>query len=446
MFQSPLEIIYIPLIKSRSMPARANRAPNFHPSVKMEYADRSFLAGKEAGYITDSDEKIIREYVWEKAATSHISEGRQLKVFYTLIRWRIFLPAPYLDLTYADVLNGIESLKRGKNERGNPFKKNTLHDYTRILKAFLLWMIENDRIELPEKKIRKIEVIGRDYDTTEPDDLLTHDDVLKLIEVCQQARDRALISVLYESGARIGELARLQWRDLEFDQYGIKMHIRDRKGEQKRYSRLVRLSPPYLSQWREQYQAETGLDPHGQNLVFLTVKNNPLEYQTVAALFRRLVGRADMKKRVHPHLFRKSRITHMIAEGFQESVVKETMWRNPNTEMFRTYLKLSEMDIDAEFLDKAGVVRKEISVPKMPEKVVCPNCFSDNGPTIRYCWKCGHGLTKEAIKRGNDAISAIDDEIEADPDLLRDPEVLAALKLIGKKMKSKNQRGTSPRL
>jgi len=280
------------------MPARADRAPSFHPSVKFEYADRSFQAGREAGYITDSDEKIIREYVREKAAINHISDGRQLKVFYTLIRWRLFLPTPYLDLTYSDVLTGLENLKHGKNERGTEFKKNTLHDYTRILKAFLLWLIENEHIDLPEKKIRKIEVIGRDYDTTEPDEILTHEDILKLIEACQQARDRALISTLYESGARIGEIARMQWRDLEFDAYGIKMHVRDRKEEQKRYSRLVKLAPSYLAQWKEQYHAETGREPEGQNLVFLTRQNRPIEYQTVSALFKRLVERSQIKKRV----------------------------------------------------------------------------------------------------------------------------------------------------
>jgi hypothetical protein len=33
------------------MPARTNQEPKFHHAVKMEYADRSFQAGREAGYI-----------------------------------------------------------------------------------------------------------------------------------------------------------------------------------------------------------------------------------------------------------------------------------------------------------------------------------------------------------------------------------------------------------
>jgi len=122
----------------------------------------------------------------------------------------------------------------------------------------------------------------------------------------------------------------------------------------------------------------------------------------------------------------------MIAEGFQESVVKETMWKNPNTEMFRTYLKLSEMDIDAEILDKAGVVKKESSIPKMPEKIICPNCFTNNGPTNRYCWKCGQGLTKEVIKQVKIAEKLSDDKLD---EILANPEKIARFRGILKDLK-----------
>lgn len=359
---------------------------------------KSFQAGYEGGYITKKDEAIIREYVREKTATKHITPGRQLKTIFTLIRWRTFLPKQYVDLTYPDLLEGIENLKTGKSARGEPFKKNTLHDYMRILKSFLMWLIENEYSTLPEKKIQKIEVPGVDFETTEPEDLLTYDDLMRLLEACRQPRDRALLATLYESGARIGEIGRLQWRDVQFDDYGVKMYIRDQKEEKKRYSRLVKLAPLYLAQWKDLYQNETGKIPEKEALVFLTKQNNPIEYQTTKALLERLAKRAGLEKRVHAHLFRKSRITHMIAEGYSESVVKEVMWKNPATTQFRTYLKLSENEVDAEILDKAGLIKKEKVIEQMPEKRICPNCFKDNGPTAQYCWKCGHGLTKEAKK------------------------------------------------
>jgi integrase/ribosomal protein L40E len=380
------------------MPARADRAGQFHPNQRMVYADRSFEAGYAGGYITQDDERIIREYIREAGAIRHLSQGRQLKLTYTLVRWRLFIKEPYLKATYMDILEGVENLKNGKNNDGKPFKQNTLHDYLRILKTFLLWLIENEYSILPEKKIRGIKVPRVDYDTTEPGDILSYDEILNLLAACRQPRDRAMISTLYESGARIGEIGRLQWRDIEFDEYGVRMYVRDHKGEQRRYSRMVKLAPPYLAQWKDQYRKETGTEPKGETPVFLTLQNRPIEYQTVKAMLERLTKRAGIEKRIHAHLFRKSRITHMITEGYQESIVKETMWKNPNTAMFRTYLKLSEKDIDAEILDKTGVVKKEISAPKMPEKIVCPNCFKDNGPTAEYCWKCGTGLTKKARK------------------------------------------------
>jgi len=414
------------------MAKRAERDPSFHPNVRMEYVTKSFQAGYDGGYITKKDEAIIRQHVREKAAINHITPGRQMKIMFTLIRWRTFLPRQYADLTYTDLLEGLENLKNGMSARGAPFKQNTLHDYIRILKSFLMWMIENEYSTLPEKKIQKIEVPGIDHETTEPNDLLSYDDLMRLLEACRQPRDRALIATLYESGVRIGEIGRLQWRDVQFDDYGVKMYVRDQKEQQKRYARLVKLAPLYLSQWKDLYEKETGTTPQGEALVFLTRQNTPIEYQTAKALLDRVSKRAGLEKRVHAHLFRKSRITHMIAEGYSESVVKEVMWKNPATTQFRTYLKISENEIDAEILEKAGLVKKDKIIPKMPEKRICPNCFSENTPTTRYCWKCGQGLTKEAQKEVKIAEKISGDGLD---EILANPEQIAQLREILKDLK-----------
>ncbi len=52
--------------------------------------------------------------------------------------------------------------------------------------------------------------------------------------------------------------------------------------------------------------------------------------------------RAGITKRVHPHLFRKSRITHLIQQNYQETVIKQMMWGNLAPDMFRTYAVLSQ--------------------------------------------------------------------------------------------------------
>ncbi|MCD6492598.1 MAG: tyrosine-type recombinase/integrase [Archaeoglobaceae archaeon] len=53
-----------------------------------------------------------------------------------------------------------------------------------------------------------------------PDELLTEDDIKKMIGACKNPRDRALIAVLWESGFRVGELGNMRVRDVELTDEG----------------------------------------------------------------------------------------------------------------------------------------------------------------------------------------------------------------------------------
>lgn len=88
----------------------------------------------------------------------------------------------------------------------------------------------------------------------------------------------------------------------------------------------------------------------------------------------------------------------MVAQNYQESVIKQSMWGNLKTDMFETYVKLGEDDIDAEYLSKAGVVVKaEVTDELKPRP--CPNCHEVNASTFDHCFKCGWPLSPEAIAR-----------------------------------------------
>jgi integrase/recombinase XerD len=49
-----------------------------------------------------------------------------------------------------------DTLKSARSQRGTPFAQNTKHDYVKVLKPFLLWLIEYEYSSLPEKKVQKI--------------------------------------------------------------------------------------------------------------------------------------------------------------------------------------------------------------------------------------------------------------------------------------------------
>lgn len=375
----------------------------FYPTHTFDHVQRAMEKAIANNTLTDRDVSLIKEYVHEHQAAKHISSARSLKVMYTLITWRRFLPVELPCLTLPDVYEGIARIKTGTSVRGTPFKQNTLHDQIRILKQFLIWAVENEYLRIPEKKIRAIKTPPVDCFTTEPDEILTYDEILALLRGSHSTRDRAIIATLYESGCRIGELARLRWRDLSFDQYGVKMYIDDRKTRKRRYVRLT-LAREYLATHRNDYH---GI-PSGDALVFLTVNGAPMEYQALVRTLWRSAKQGGVTKKIKPHLFRKSRITHMISQNYQESVIKRAMWGNLDTTMMKTYLVQSENDIDAEFLDKAGI-RSKADAGRTLGPVPCPRCHAINGPTAEFCSQCGHTLVEGATIEFDEAVERIEE-------------------------------------
>jgi hypothetical protein len=59
--------------------------------------------------------------------------------------------------------------------------------------------------------LKEIEPPEETYDSIKPEDILTPGEVNCMVGACRNSRDRAFIMTLYETGARVGEVARLTW-------------------------------------------------------------------------------------------------------------------------------------------------------------------------------------------------------------------------------------------
>lgn len=111
-------------------------------------------------------------------------------------------------------------------------------------------------------------------------------------------------------------------------------------------------------------------------------------------MLRRTAKRAGVEKRVYPHLFRHSRITHLIRENVNESVIKLMMWGNINTQMFDTYAHLTGVDIDAEMLRTYGLAPGPETQSKKLAPIQCPECKQIWPAGWRVC-ECGEILDKD---------------------------------------------------
>ena len=311
-------------------------------------------------------------------------------------------------MSIGDVYAGLNALQNGTSSRGKPFKQNSKHDDSVVLTSFALWLIEDGHSTIPAEKVRSTRPPPVDHT---PATLLTAEEITQLLSGCRSVRDRAIIAVLYESGARVGEVARLRWRDVEFDKYGIGVHLHDTKENQVRYARCT-WAREMLAAWKNVYRAE--LTPDAR--VSISSRRGAMNYAQIRQRVKMAAERAGLEKRVHLHLFRKSRATHMIQQNYLESVIKKMLWGNLGTQMFETYVVLSEADIDDEILGHAGIERRE-AAPDPLAPVPCPHCHAICAPTSRFCSSCGQALSRDA-----------GEELEnAKGELWKDPESLIEL-------------------
>ncbi len=191
--------------------------------------------------------------------------------------------------------------------------------------------------------------------------------------------------------ARIAEIGRLTWSALKFDEHGVMMTITDEKTRKLRYVRLV-MAAEYLTRHLEESQARGRAEGH----VFLSERGGPMKYPDYEAMYKRVAGRAGVKKQVHSHLMRKSRITELMKKRRQESIIKKMACGNVSTREWETYALLCSQDIDDEVLDMYGIRKLEDAGPDPLAPIQCEKCLVVNPPTAWFCIRCRSPLTEEA--------------------------------------------------
>jgi len=89
-------------------------------------------------------------------------------------------------------------------------KFKTIEFYSIILKIFYLWLYKTETIP---KIVEDIEVSNKGLDPIKENEVLTPTEVRGLIESTNKSRNKAIISLLFETGARVGELTNANIED-----------------------------------------------------------------------------------------------------------------------------------------------------------------------------------------------------------------------------------------
>lgn len=339
---------------------------------------------EDASY-SEHDKEIIFRYEDDLFADD-LSAARVSKYLYQLNRLRILLGVDFEEATERNLKNLV-----GKIQRDQGFRASTKKDYKICLRKFYRWLKPDEYSSLLEWLTIKEKLTNSKL----PEDLLTEADVLEMIEVANHLRDKALVATLYETGARVGEMAGLKIKHVHFDDFGAQLMLDGKTGM--RRVRTV-LCVPYLSSWLATHPYRDNPDSYVWINISVRGYGKPLNYSGYNLLLKRLAKKAGINKRIHPHLFRHSRCT-ILAQHLTEAQLEKYAGWVCGSDMAGTYVHLSGKDVDDAILKVYGMVKEEAK-PQISSKE-CSRCGTINEVTNKICKKCGLPFDiKDAIELG----------------------------------------------
>jgi integrase/recombinase XerD len=140
-------------------------------------------------------------------------------------------------------------------------------------------------------------------------------------------RDRALLEVLYGTGARISEAVGLDLGDLAPGEGLVRLYG---KGDKERLVPLGRFAARALAEWlssegRDRLAPRRWRRRSDAEAVFLNARGGRLTRQGAYAVVRGAAERAGLAAAVGPHVLRHSCATHMLHHGADIRAVQELL-------------------------------------------------------------------------------------------------------------------------
>jgi integrase/recombinase XerD len=144
--------------------------------------------------------------------------------------------------------------------------------------------------------------------------ILTIEEIKKMIEVTTNIKHSLIIKILYGSGLRVSEIVNLKKKDLNFDE-GL-IYVKLAKGKKDRFVTIP-------SSINEELKNYCSLD--SGNYLFESNRGGRLTKDTIQKIVQNSAKKAEIKKRVYPHLLRHSFATHLLEQGTDLRIIQKLL-------------------------------------------------------------------------------------------------------------------------
>lgn len=198
--------------------------------------------------------------------------------------------------------------------------------------------VNNENIAVP-KKDKKLP------------DVLSSEEVISILQATRNLKHRAILGLIYSSGLRIGELLKLELKDVDLERQSV--YVKSGKGRKDRHTTLGQSIQPLLVNYVRTYKPKRFLF-EGEEAVAYSASS-------VRAFLKRSCRLAKIKKRVTPHTLRHSFATHLLENGVDIRYIQELLGHSrPETTMIYTHVTERSLGAIQNPLDVAVTKHKQL--------------------------------------------------------------------------------------
>lgn len=188
--------------------------------------------------------------------------------------------------------------------------------------SFFFDKILNQKINIPRPKRNK----------TIPN-ILTIQEIKKLIDSTSNAKHKLIIKLLYGCGLRVSEIVNLKNNDLNLDENLIKVNLG--KGKKDRFVKI----PSSIKEELKNYSKI-----NNSKFLFPSNRGGKLTTATIQAIIKNSAKKAGIKKRVYPHLLRHSFATHLLEQGTDLRIIQKLLGHS-DIKTTQIYTQISQASI-----------------------------------------------------------------------------------------------------
>ena len=255
----------------------------------------------------------------------------------TLTQLQDFKPLDTIE--YLDIAKFVNYIR---DEHG--YKEGTISLRKAYIKKYYKY---HDRDDI----VKKLE-IKREQRQLNPHDILAPEDINYLLEHMDSPMYKAIITFLFESGARINEAMGVKLDDIKETNIGYDLTLYGDKTRKHNYA------------YREMYMIESA--PYIRE--WLMVRNSdspylfPIRDRSVFEWLKHLRKSLEFPKPINPHSFRHGCATRLVRKGMQESLIRAQMGWSGNSNMIAVYVHLANTDLKTYQMMQSGEISEDTPI------------------------------------------------------------------------------------